>query len=432
MSPVVAGAREESGSMVHHSSADQNSTQLQVPKVSTYCCLLYVVGQLGLGGLERQLYYLLANLDHGRYRPAVVVWNLNRNDKYYKDIEALTIPLYGFPPEWSSLSKLKALRALTRQLSPEVIHSYGFHTNFAAYYAAWATKTLPIGSRRSEYNPRKRKRGGAKRLLNAKFPAFHIVNSTPSTDATNCALSLFTSRHIFTVRNALDLNRFKCVSEASKKREYVAAIGSLVTVKRWDRLLRVVRDLKSVWGENIRFQIAGDGPLRAALEKLADDLGVSKIVEFRGAVHDIPAFLSGAKLLVHVSQSEGCPNVVMEAMACGLPVVAMETGEIPYLVDNGKTGFVVRQEDEMMFVGRVSSLLSDDRLCMKMGAAAREKANREFTLERLVSETLAAYRAAGWKHGMVDDRSMVSGESLETVQSGAKKSFNDKIAPRQQ
>ncbi len=406
MNPVIARARKESGSIVIHSSVDEIYTQLQMP---TRCRLLYVVGQLGLGGLERQLYYLLANLDHARYYPAVVVWNLNHNDKYYKDIEALKIPLCGFPPEWSPLSKLKALRALTRQLKPEVIHSYGFYTNFAAAYAAWATKTLAIGSRRSEYNPHKRRRGGVNRLLNAKWPAFHIVNSTPSADGANCAFSLFTSRHLFTVRNALDLNLFTCVSEASKKRDYVAAIGALTPVKRWDRLLRVVRNLKTVLGEDIRFQIAGDGPLRSALAKLADDLGVSRVVEFRGAVHDIPAFLSGAKFLVHTSQSEGCPNVVMEAMACGLPVVAMETGEIPYLVEDGKTGFVVRQEDETTFVERVSLLLGDDELCLSMGTAAREKAKREFTLERLVSETLAAYRVAGWRDEIADERSMTSG-----------------------
>lgn len=378
--------------------------------VAVRCRLLYVVGQLRLGGLERQLYYLLANLNHARYCPGVVVWNLNHNDKYYKDIEALTIPLYGFPPEWSFPAKLKALRALTRQLRPEVIHSYGFYTNFAVAYAAWATKTLAIGSRRSEYNPRKRRRGGVKRLLNAKWPAFHIVNSTPSADAANCALSLFTSRHVVTVRNALDLNQFTCMSEASEKRGYVAAIGSLMAVKRWDRLLRVARNLKNVLGEDIRFQIAGDGPLRPALDKLADDLGVSKIVEFRGAIHDIPAFLSGAKFLVHTSQSEGCPNVVMEAMACGLPVVAMETGEIPYLVEDGKTGFVVRQEDEATFTKYVSLLFSNDGLCLKMGEAAREKAKREFTLERLVSETLAAYRVAGWRDEIDDDSPMVMGK----------------------
>ena len=95
MHPVIAKAREESGSMAIHSSVDEIYTQLQRP---TRCRLLYVVGQLVLGGLERQLYYLLANLDHARYYPAVVVWNLNRNDKYYKDIETLKIPLYGFAP----------------------------------------------------------------------------------------------------------------------------------------------------------------------------------------------------------------------------------------------------------------------------------------------------------------------------------------------
>lgn len=396
MYPEIAKAREKCGSIVIQSSVDEIYTELQMP---TRCRLLYVVGQLRLGGSERQLYSLLTSLDHARYYPAVVVWNVNHNDKYYKDIQVLKIPLYGFPPEWSSLSKLKALRALTRQLKPEVIHSYDFYTNFSAAYAAWATKTVAVGSRRSEYNPHRRRGGGVKRLLNAKWPAFHILNSTPSADAANRVFSLFTSRHVFTVRNALDLNLFTWVSMDSKRRDYVAAIGSLIPVKRWDRLLRVVRDLKNVLGGDIRVQIAGDGPLRSALEELANDLGISNIVEFRGAVHDIPAFLSGAKFLVHTSESEGCPNVVMEAMACGRPVVAMETGEIPYLVDDGKTGFVVRQEDETTFVERVSLLLGDDELCMNMGAAAREKAKREFTLERLVSETLAAYREAGWGDG---------------------------------
>ena len=388
--------------MAIHSLVNQSNARLQVP---THCRLLYVAGQLRLGGSERQLYYLLAKLDRARYYPAVVVWNLNRNEKYYKDIETLKIPLYGFPPEWSRLSKLKALRALTGQLKPEVIHSYDFYTNFAAAYAAWATKTLAIGSRRSEYNPYKRRHGGVKRLLNTKWPAFHIVNSTPSANAATRPFNLFTSRHVSIVRNALDLNLFKRMSEVSKKRDYVAAIGSLMPVKRWDRLLRVARDLKSVLGEDIRFQIAGDGPLLPTLAKLADELGVSRIVEFRGAVHDIPAFLGGAKFLVHTSESEGCPNVVMEAMACGLPVIAMDTGEIPYLVEDGKAGFVVRQGDETMLVKRISLLLSDNELCLRMGLVAREKAKREFTLERLVSETLEAYRVAGWRDRMVDDRS---------------------------
>ena len=87
----------------------------------------------------------------------------------------------------------------------------------------------------------------------------------------------------------------------------------------------------------------------------------------------------------------------MEAMACGLPVVAMDAGDIPYLVEEGRTGFVVRQGEEATFVKRISQLIADDQLCLRMGSAARAKAEREFKVERLISETLDVYRAAGWR-----------------------------------
>lgn len=391
--------------MLLQSLMDSNSPKL---KVSGRSRLLYVVGQLGLGGLERQLYYLLANLDHARYRPAVVVWNLNSRDKYYRDFEALQIPIYGFPADWAPFSKLKALRTLARQIAPEVIHSYGFYTNFAAYYAAWGTGALAIGSLRGDFIRDKRGGGSFRGALNARWPVCHISNSRASADVANRASGLFTPKRVFVVRNALDLSWFKCARDISKKRDYVAAVGSLLPVKRWDRLLRVVQKLKSMKVGDVGFRIAGDGPLRSVLEKLADDLDLSRVVEFCGAVHDIPEFLSSARFLVHTSESEGCPNAVMEAMACGLPVVAMEAGDIPYLVENGRTGFVVPQGDEAASVERVSQLLGDNELCVRMGLAARERANREFTLKRLISETLAVYRAAGWRDESVDNSSRAS------------------------
>ncbi|GKS64539.1 hypothetical protein YTPLAS72_18430 [Nitrospira sp.] len=93
----------------------------------------------------------------------------------------------------------------------------------------------------------------------------------------------------------------------------------------------------------------------------------------------------------------------MEAMACGLPVVAMEAGDIPYLVEHGRTGFVVSQGDEATFVRHVSELLDDEERCLRMGLTAREKAVREFDLERLIIETLAVYRALGWRDVKVDN-----------------------------
>jgi glycosyltransferase involved in cell wall biosynthesis len=359
------------------------------------CRLLYVVGQLGIGGLERQLYYLLSQLDHATYQPAVAIWSLDTNEKYYSEIEALKVPIYGVSQEWSSISKLRALRAIAARLEPEIIHSYGFSTNFAAYYAALGTKALAIGSLRADFALSKVEDGAIRGSLNARWPSFHISNSWAAAEAARRHTGYFAPKQIIVVRNGLDLHRFNC-SKEKRLRGYVASVGSLWPVKRWDRLLRVIKEMKERVG-GVSFRIAGDGPLRPALEKLACELGVSGSVEFVGAIHDVPSFLGGAKFLVHTSESEGCPNVVMEAMACGLPVVALEAGDIPYLVEDGRTGFVVRQGDHVGLADRIIRLLTDEKLSVSMGAASREKAEREFSLQRLISETLSAYRSAGWR-----------------------------------
>jgi glycosyltransferase involved in cell wall biosynthesis len=357
--------------------------------------LFYVVGQLGIGGLERQLYYLLSHLDHTTYRPALAIWNLNINDRYYLDIAALKVPICGFPPEWSSISKLRALRAIARRVKPEIIHSYGFSTNFGAYYAARGTKALAIGSLRADFALSKVEDGAIRGALNARWPSFHISNSRTSAEAARRHAGYFAPKQIIVVRNGLDLHRFNCSNE-KRVRGYVASVGSLWPVKRWDRLLRVVKEMKEKAG-CVRFRIAGDGPLRPSLERLAYDLGVSGSVEFVGAIQDVASFLEGAKFLVHTAESEGCPNVVMEAMACGLPVVAMNAGDIPFLVEDGHSGFVVQQDDHASLADRIMRLLTDEKLSLSMGAASREKAEREFGLQRLVSETLSAYRSAGWR-----------------------------------
>ena len=87
----------------------------------------------------------------------------------------------------------------------------------------------------------------------------------------------------------------------------------------------------------------------------------------------------------------------MEAMASGRAVVATAVGDVPHLVEHGKTGFVVSHDDEFMLTENMATLMTDYHLCARMGKAAREKAEREFGLECLVAATLAAYRSAGWR-----------------------------------
>jgi glycosyltransferase involved in cell wall biosynthesis len=360
------------------------------------CRLLYLVGQLGLGGLERQLYYLLQTMDRERYRPMVAVWNYCETDAYVHRIQALGVPLHYFLNRPSRARKLRAFRRLVRELKAEVVHSYSFHTNFAAWWATLGTKTIAIGAVRSDFIQEMKDAGPILGRLSARWPRSQIFNNFVAAKNARGSQSLFVPGQLFVVRNGLDLQLFRMLPLSIVGRACIVGIGSLLPVKRWDRLLESVLVLKQS-GFDCLVQIAGDGPLRGSLEQQVQELGLTGYVEFLGHVADVPGLLSKATLLVHPSDTEGCPNVVIEAMACGRAVVATDVGDVPHLVDDGKTGYVVSHGHDAMLVEAIAKLITDRDLCRRMGEAGRAKAEKEFGLDRLVSETLTAYRAAGWK-----------------------------------
>src|SRR5262245_5993294 len=300
---------------------------LFLKKSVTPCRLLYVVGQLGLGGLERQLCYLLRDLDKARYRPELVVWNYSTNDIHVHEIKSLGIPIHSFPSGISRVEKLRALCRLTQQVDPEVIHSYSFFTNFAAYWCALGTDAIAVGSLRGDFCQAKKVSGPLIGRLSARWPRFHIFNSFASAEEARRSQGLFCPKHIEVVRNGLDMKYFCTFNKGTMGKKYIASIGSLLPLKRWDRVLRMVLEVKRR-GANCLVKIAGDGPEREALEKQAYELGISDCIELIGATRDVPAFLEGASFLVHTSDTEGCPNAVMEALACSRPVIAMDAGDI--------------------------------------------------------------------------------------------------------
>jgi glycosyltransferase involved in cell wall biosynthesis len=359
------------------------------------CRILYLVGQLGCGGAERQLCYLLHYMDREVYSPGVVVLNYSVDDIYVGELHAMGVPLYYFPPEISNLAKLEAIRRLAGRLKAEVIHSFSLHTNFAAYWAALATNTVAIGSVRGDFSRAKKSCGFWRACLNARWPRRQVFNSLSSADKAKRYRELFRPKHIDVVRNGLDLQRFSVRPVKWAKKNHMVGLGSMLPLKRWDRLLRIVWDLKRR-GCECTVRIAGDGPQRSRLESQARELAISDSVEFIGVTRDVSRLLEDAKFLVHTSDTEGCPNAVMEAMACGRAVIAMDTGDIPALVEDQKSGFVVAQGDEEGFRDRILQLLADDDLCQRMGSVARAKAERDFGLGKLVTEMLHVYKSAGW------------------------------------
>ncbi len=360
------------------------------------CRLLYLVGQLRAGGSERQLVYLLGQLDRARYRPEVAVWNFDTRDAHVTSIQRLGVPLHAGPQGGSRLVKLMWFRRLVRELRPEVIHSYSFFTNFAAFFAASGTDAIVVGSRRSDFVLEVWTAGPLVGMLCAHLPRTHISNSSVAARSTHAWNRFFSTKRLLVVRNGIDLASFRPWPHPQSRPVEILAVGSLTRVKRWDRLLDCAYALKAR-GLDLRIRLVGEGPLRQELESRAFELGLGELIHFVGYTSDVQGLFASSAFLAHTSDAEGCPNVILEAMACSRAVVTTDVGETPQLVEDGKTGFVIPRANRALFTERLDLLIRDQKLCRRMGEAGRVKAEREFGLDRLVAETLEAYRAFGWQ-----------------------------------
>jgi glycosyltransferase involved in cell wall biosynthesis len=160
-----------------------------------------------------------------------------------------------------------------------------------------------------------------------------------------------------------------------------------------------------------RFVMVGDGPLRAELEAQARRLGVADVLAFAGERDDMPAVYPALDILALTSWHEGTPLVLLEAMACGVPVVATRVGGVPELVSVGATGLLVPEGDDGPLADALLSLARDPGLRERLGVAARERALRRFPLAHTVAETAALLRAVaaeapGWPRGAAGPRAL--------------------------
>src|SRR5712691_1703994 len=148
---------------------------------------------------------------------------------------------------------------------------------------------------------------------------------------------------------------------------------------------------------DVRYAVAGSGPERERLEKLAHKIGVADRVRFLGEVSDadLPALYNLASVYVGASRRaerigvEGFGISLVEASACGLPVVAGNSGGIPDAVRDGETGFLVPPEDTAALSGVVCRLLGDAALARRIGAAGRAAVERHYNWDRVVRDLRA-------------------------------------------
>lgn len=137
--------------------------------------------------------------------------------------------------------------------------------------------------------------------------------------------------------------------------------------------------------------LIGEGPLMAETESLATSLGLAGRVHFLGQRMDVDRILAAAQASLLITNWEGFPLSILEAMRAGLPVVASAVGGVGESVRDGETGYLVPRGDVASLRDRIGRLLKDPALRRRLGINGRARYERRFTLDHSVSRTFAVY-----------------------------------------
>jgi len=191
----------------------------------------------------------------------------------------------------------------------------------------------------------------------------------------------FPANKVFVIPNGVDTDRFQ--GDAAKREQWrqqigipesaptVGIVAALRPEKNHTLFLNVAAKVNKSLPE-AHFVIAGDGPAKDELSKLAVSLGIAEQTHFLGSVSDIPGILSAVDLFALTSDNEASPVSILEAMSCSLPVVATDVGSVSQSVIEGRTGLLVPTQEVMPSATAWLKILQSPELAKSMGEQGRE------------------------------------------------------------
>lgn len=182
----------------------------------------------------------------------------------------------------------------------------------------------------------------------------------------------------------LDFNAFTVTTPLSDRPSFIGYIGRLSGEKGVQNFAQALPAILSDW-QNLRVLIVGDGLLKEAIEASLQEEALTSRVDLSGWIShdDLPKYLNQLRLLVLPSYTEGLPNIMLEAMACGTPVLATPVGAIPDVIKDGETGFIMENNSPECIAENVVRALSSPEL-EQTAENGRRFVEENFTFEKVV------------------------------------------------
>lgn len=355
------------------------------------------IGQLAMGGAERQLYETCIRLPEEGFEPIVYCLS-DRTDPYGPLLEQAGVQVRLI--ERSSHLDLRRglnLRRMVRRDGIHLLHSWLIDDNPYAYLATAGTPVHFIASLRS----RPTHRDGFRKMVDRYV--FHraarvIVNGAEVREHLERTYGVPTSR-VELVENGVDFDRLTPTRSRTDVRNKWGAgpedalllfIGRLHPVKRLNLLIEALRFL-NMNSPVVRLWIVGEGEERESLESLTNRLGLRERVTFLGNQTEVGDLYASADLFVLPSESEGMPNVVIEAMAARLPALVSDEAGCGTVIESEKNGWIFTEGSVEPLAKTLRKILDNPEMRVSVATAGQRTILDRFSVERMSSSFCEIY-----------------------------------------
>jgi glycosyltransferase involved in cell wall biosynthesis len=364
--------------------------------------ILHTIETGGPGGAETICLELASGLDRSRFRSCSAVvaagWMYQALQKRGLDPEIIPTGR-GL----ADLAFLWRLGLLARRKRAAIFQS---HMLEASLYSAIVARVLGVPAIATfhgmvDVSPHDRWAGVKLKLISANV--FRLVFVSETLRRHFLRTHGIADHRTTVIPNGIDAEHFRPAPHAGLRLELgvpdtavlVGAVGNIRPAKGYDELLRVAARLRASHPD-IRFVVAGgpDQPVFDQVLALRRDLHLEDVVTFLGFRDDVARVLNGVDLYLSTSTSEGFSLSTIQAMACGLPVVATRSGGPEDIVTDGRDGFLVPVGDTAGIARVVADLAADVTRRRQLGESGRQTVLQRFTLGRMVSAYEAIYDEA--------------------------------------
>lgn len=361
-------------------------------------------GLLGIGGAEAVTRRLMGALRQRGIESCLMVFGYPQKvDGWVAEypiyfITPHTEPRWYKPRTWASVSRSAVQIWLAmRQSGCDILHMQGAWSSWwaqalAAILPRWWKLVITLHDILTFTNPD----SGHRRRLRLLLQGSDAITSV-SMEIAHRAREFLGDHHkpVVFIPNGVEPFWFAPAEVAGElEQPYVLYVGRLDRVKGLDVLLSAWKQLPQR-DRDRQLWLVGDGPERRVLEETVRREGLSRSVRFLGAVQDMEqlrALYRGAQALVLPSRSEGLPNVLLEAGACGTVCIGSAVGGIPEVIVDGETGFLVPPSDVEALAGAIRHVLEmSEGERRQMGEQARQRVREHFSLERVVDQYVSLY-----------------------------------------